>query len=118
MMLNAGGELAFEEPLEGEGHSVVEMWREGGSFYSCFVRGNIVTVYKKYGQVARFSIADSLNLELPAEYSNVFEPLELIHTVTEKDEQKLLLTVRIGTNADNQAMVAVFEIDHKTGVAE
>ena len=113
-MFGANGQIAFEEPLEGEGHSVVEMWREGDSFYSCFVRGNIVTVYKAHNQIAQFRINDALSLELPAEFSNVFEHLELIHT-----GGKLLLTTKIGTNADNNnGMIAVFELDHSTGKAE
>ena len=45
-------------------------------------------------------------MELPAEYSNVFEPLELIFS-----DGKLLLTAKIGTNADFQSMISVFEID-------
>ena len=51
-MFNSSGDVAFEEPFEGEGPSVAEMWREGDNFYSCFVRGNIVTVYEKARQVA------------------------------------------------------------------
>ena len=40
---------------------------------SCFVRGDLVTVYKQYLQVGQFYIEDIS--DLPAEYTGVFEPL-------------------------------------------
>ena len=64
--------------------------------------------------MSQFQIDDALSLELPAEYSNVFEPLELIHS-----GGKLLLTAKIGANTDNNhSMIAVFELDHSAGKAE
>lgn len=94
-MFNALGETVFEVPLDGEGPSVVEMWRDNDNFYSCFVRGNIVTVFKKFTQVANFEIENPLELEVPAGQENLFEPLELLHTGGSTGS--LLLTAKIGT---------------------
>lgn len=101
--------MNFEQPLEGEGKSVAEIFKADESIFSCFVRGDTVVVYKHYLQVGSFKIDNALNLELPAEFSNVFEPLELIH-----NDGKLLLTAKVGSNGDNHSMVAVFDLDFRS----
>ena len=105
-MVNAQGNVVYEQPLMGTGRSLVEMFITNNTIYSCFVRGDSVVVYRHTKLEAEFKIDDALTLELPAEYSNVFEPLELIFS-----DGKLLLTAKIGTNADNQSMISIFEID-------
>jgi len=47
-MFNSLGHVIFEQPLEGEGRAVVEMFTIETGIFSCFVRGDIVTVYKEY----------------------------------------------------------------------
>ena len=48
-MFNSAGHVIFEQPLEGEGHAAVEMFMvDSSGIYSCFVRGDTVTVYKSF----------------------------------------------------------------------
>jgi hypothetical protein len=112
-MINAQGSVVFEQPITGSGRSLVEMFKDSEGTYSCFVRGDNVIVYRGTKQAAEFKIDEALALELPAEYSNVFEPLELIYS-----EGQLLLTAKIGTNAENQSMISVFELDFKNNKSE
>ena len=107
-MFNSQGHVIFEQPLEGEGPSAVEMFMVDSGIYSCFVRGDLVTVYKQYLQVGSFRVEDVA--ELPAEYTGAFEPLELIFS----GDGKLLLTAKVGTSSgdDNQNMISVFDIDY------
>lgn len=87
------GALIFEEPLEGTGKSVLEISNVGNLIESCFVRSDIVTVYDHLTKIGSFQIEDKS--ELPADFDQVFEPLELIHV-----EGRTLLTVRVGTDGD------------------
>ena len=109
-MFNSAGHVIFEQPLEGEGHAAVEMFMvDSSGIYSCFVRGDTVTVYKSFAQVGSFRIEDqdSDAAELPAEFTGVFEPLELIFS-----EDKLLLTAKVAVNADNaSSLLGVYNID-------
>lgn len=106
-MFNSQGHVIFEKSLEGEGPGAVEMFSVDSGIYSCFVRGDLVTVYKQYLQVGSFRIEDVA--ELPAEFTGVFEPLELMFS----GESKLLLTAKVGTTGDdNQNMISVFDIDY------
>ena len=83
------------------------MFAVESGIYSCFVRGDLVTVYKQYLMVGSFHIEDVA--ELPAEFTGVFEPLELMFS----GESKLLLTAKVGTTGDdNQNMISVFDIDY------
>mmetsp|Transcript_7238 Transcript_7238/g.8684 ORF Transcript_7238/g.8684 Transcript_7238/m.8684 type:complete len:81 (+) Transcript_7238:222-464(+) len=45
-MFNSQGSVAFEQPLEGDGRSVIEMFKGDDGNYSCFVRGDNIVVYK------------------------------------------------------------------------
>jgi len=45
-MINSQGHVIFEQPLEGSGKSLVEMFAVDQGIISCFVRGDHVTVYK------------------------------------------------------------------------
>ena len=106
-MFNSQGHVIFEQPLEGDGPSAVEMFMVDSGIYSCFVRSDIVTVYKAYQPVGSFRIEDIA--ELPAEFTGVFEPLELMYS----SDGKLLLTAKVGTTGDdNQSMISVFDIDY------
>lgn len=78
--------------------------------HSCFVRGNIVTIYKEYLQVGQFHI-DEVS-DLPADFTGVFEPLEILFS-----EGKLRLTVKVGA-AEEKNLVSVFEIDYNELKAE
>jgi len=47
-MFNSQGHIIFEQPLEGDGPSVAEIFKADESIFSCFVRGDDVVVYKHY----------------------------------------------------------------------
>lgn len=105
-MINSQGHVIFEQPLEGQGPSLVEMLAEDSGIFSCIVRGDIVTVFKQYLQVGQFHIDQPS--DLPAEFTSVFEPLQLIF-----NDGKLLLTVKVGTDASGHNMLSVFDIDYQ-----
>ena len=44
-LFNAQGQVLFEQPLEGDGQSVVEIFKADDAMFSCFVRGSQVILY-------------------------------------------------------------------------
>ena len=111
-MFNSQGHVIFEQPLEGSGHSTVEMFQNESQIFSCFVRGDTVYVYKQYLQVGSFNLGDQVSSnDFSADFSPMFEPLELIHNM---DDGRLLLVAKTAVNADNaSSMVSVFNIDYE-----
>ena len=115
-MFNSQGHVIFEQPLEGSGHSTVEMFQnDENQIYSCFVRADTVYVYKQYLQVGSFNVGGdqvSSNDYFSADFSPMFEPLELIHSMD--DDGRLLLVAKTALNAADNAssIVSVFNIDY------
>ena len=107
-MFNPKGEVVFEQPLEGDGPSVVEMFQIEATLFSCFVRGDIVTVYRESAYAGTFRI-ESDAAEVPVDFTGNFEPLELIFN--QGLEPKLLLTAKVGTDSNGKNMISVFDID-------
>ena len=97
-MFNSAGHVIFEQPVDGAGPSVLEMFHIGDGIFTVVVRGDIVTVFKQYLNVGSFRIEEGLS-DLPAAFTGVFEPLQLIY-----NGDKLMLTAKVGTNEDNYTL--------------
>ena len=84
------------------------MFQTKEGLMSCFVKGDTITVYKQNKKIQEIKITDTAEqIELPAQMTHDYEPLELI-----QNGDKLLLTAKVGSNGDNQNMIAVFSIDY------
>ena len=93
----------------GTGPSVVEFFSDGEYRQACFARGDFVYFNKVPTQQVSEMRIETDEPELPADFTGVFEPLELIHN----DDGRLLLVAKVGFNADNnESMVSVYELDH------
>lgn len=108
-MINSQGHVIFEQPLAGSGASLVDMFIMD-KVYSCFVRGDTVTIFKEYLQVGQINIEEVS--DLPAEFTGVFEPLELLY-----NDDKLRLTAKVGT-AEGKNFISVFDINFNELKAE
>ena len=65
-MFNSQGHVIFEQPLSGQGRSLVEMFMLE-DIYSCFVRSNTVTIYRMFQQMGQFKL-DLETINMPPEF--------------------------------------------------
>lgn len=95
IMVNSAGQVIFEQPFDGAGKAVVEIFKDkNGEIWTVLTKEDQVIVYKQNNFFGQFRIVDEE--AIPEGFEEDFEPYELIY---DYDLGKLLLVCRNGRQA-------------------